>query len=284
MDGDRPVDTVGRMSDQPADPAAPGPRPASPIRLAIVGVLGGLLSGAFGVGGGILMVPLLIVLAGMDQRRAAATSLAAIVPTAVVGSIAYFANGEVDLPAAALVAAGGIAGSWIGSHLLRRLPLGWLRWGFIALLVLVAVRLVIAPPERMSAPPELDLGIGAAYVGLGFVVGIAAGLFGIGGGLIMVPAFIAVFGMGDLLAKGTSLAAMIPTSISGSVANLRGRLLSAREGVIVGAAATLGALPGVALAFLLPPTVAAWLFAALLIAAAVQLTIRAIRADRAGRS
>lgn len=284
MAGVLPVDTVGRMSDQPADPAAPGPRPASPIRLAIVGVLGGLLSGAFGVGGGILMVPLLIVLAGMDQRRAAATSLAAIVPTAVVGSIAYFANGEVDLAAAALVAAGGIAGSWIGSHLLRRLPLGWLRWGFIALLVLVAVRLVIAPPERMSAPAELDLGVGAAYVGLGFVVGIAAGLFGIGGGLIMVPAFITVFGMGDLLAKGTSLAAMIPTSISGSVANLRGRLLSAREALIVGVAATLASLPGVALAFLLPPTVAAWLFAALLVAAAVQLTVRAIRAGRADRS
>ena len=284
MAGSRRVDTVGRMSDQPADPLAPGPRPASPVRLAIVGVLGGLLSGAFGVGGGILMVPLLIVLAGMDQRRAAATSLAAIVPTAVVGSIAYFANGEVDLAAAGLVAAGGIAGSWIGSHLLRRLPLGWLRWGFIALLVLVAVRLVVAPPERMSAPAELDLGIGAAYVGLGFVVGIAAGLFGIGGGLIMVPAFIAVFGMGDLLAKGTSLAAMIPTSISGSVANLRGRLLSAREALIVGVAATLASLPGVALAFLLPPTVAAWLFAALLIAAAVQLTVRAIRAGRADRS
>jgi uncharacterized membrane protein YfcA len=284
MAGVLPVDTVGRMSDQPAEPAAPGPRPASPIRLAIVGALGGLLSGAFGVGGGILMVPLLIVLAGMDQRRAAATSLAAIVPTAVVGSIAYFANGEVDLTAAALVAAGGIAGSWIGSHLLRRLPLDWLRWGFIALLVLVAVRLVIAPPERMSAPAELDLGVGAAYVGLGFVVGIAAGLFGIGGGLIMVPAFITVFGMGDLLAKGTSLAAMIPTSISGSIANLRGRLVSAREGLIVGAAATLAALPGVALAFLLPPTVAAWLFAALLVAAAVQLTVRAIRAGRTDRT
>lgn len=286
MAGVRAVDTVGRMSDQPEDPAAPapGPRPAPAARLALVGALGGLLSGAFGVGGGILMVPLLIVLAGMDQRRAAATSLAAIVPTAVVGSIAYFANGEVDLAAAGLVAAGGIAGSWIGSHLLRRLPLGWLRWGFIALLVLVAARLVIAPPGRMSAPAELDLGVGAAYVGLGFVVGIAAGLFGIGGGLIMVPAFIAVFGMGDLLAKGTSLAAMIPTSISGSIANLRGRLLSAREGLIVGVAATLAALPGVALAFLLPPTVAAWLFAALLLAAAVQLTIRAVRARRSERS
>jgi uncharacterized membrane protein YfcA len=284
MARDRRVDTVGRMSDQPAASVAPGPPPASPVRLAVVGVLGGLLSGTFGVGGGILMVPLLIMLAGMDQRRAAATSLAAIVPTAVVGSVAYFVNGEVDLAAAVLVALGGIAGSWIGSHLLRRLPLGWLRWGFIALLVLVAVRLVIAPPGRASAPADLDPGIGAAYVGLGFVVGIAAGLFGIGGGLIMVPAFITVFGMGDLLAKGTSLAAMIPTSISGSLANLRGRLLSARDALIVGVAATLAALPGVALAFLLPPTVAAWLLAALLVAAAVQLTVRAIRAGRSGGS
>lgn len=271
------------MSDQPADPAASAPRSASTARLAIVGVLGGLLSGMFGVGGGILMVPLLIVLAGMDQRRAAATSLAAIVPTAVAGSIAYFANGEVDLAAAALVAAGGIAGSWVGSHLLRRLPLGWLRWGFIALLVLVAVRLVVAPPERVAAPAELDLGTGAAYVGLGLVVGVAAGLFGIGGGLIMVPAFITGFGMGDLLAKGTSLAAMIPTSISGTVANLRGRLVSARDGLVVGVAATVSALPGVALAFLVPPVVGAWLFAVLLVAAAVQLTIRAIRDRRRDR-
>ena len=63
----------------------------------MIGLVGGLLSGAFGVGGGILMVPLLITFAGMDQRRASAASLAAIVPTAVVGSITYLANGEVDL-------------------------------------------------------------------------------------------------------------------------------------------------------------------------------------------
>jgi uncharacterized membrane protein YfcA len=100
----------------------------------------------------------------------------------------------------------------------------------------------------------------------------------------MVPAFITLFGMGDLLAKGTSLAAMIPTSISGSIANIRGRMLVARDGLIVGAAATLAAIPGVALAFLLPPTVAAWLFAALLVAASVQLAVRAIRAGRSERS
>ncbi|RXZ45855.1 sulfite exporter TauE/SafE family protein [Agromyces binzhouensis] len=128
----------------------PDAAPAAPAawRLVVVGVLGGLLSGLFGVGGGIVMVPLLILLAGMDQRRAAATSLVAIVPTALVGSIAYLVNGQVDLVAAALVAAGGIVGGWIGATLLARLPLEWLRWLFIAMLVVVAIRLAFGAPDR----------------------------------------------------------------------------------------------------------------------------------------
>ena len=126
------------------------------MRLALIGAAGGLLSGAFGVGGGILMVPLLITFAHMDQRRASATSLAAIVPTAVVGAITYFVNGEVDVIAALFVAAGGIVGGWLGAKLLKRLPLGWLRWMFIALLVVVAVRMLFFVPERGDGLVELD--------------------------------------------------------------------------------------------------------------------------------
>nr|WP_231556429.1 sulfite exporter TauE/SafE family protein [Cryobacterium sp. MLB-32] len=82
------------------------------ISLVIIGLIGGLLSGAFGVGGGIIMVPLLISFVHMDQRRAAATSLVAIIPTALVGSIAYFVNDEIDLLAAGIIAAGA---SWAPS-------------------------------------------------------------------------------------------------------------------------------------------------------------------------
>ncbi len=68
--------------------------------------MGGLLAGMFGVGGGILMVPLLMLWAHMDQRRAAATSLVAIVPTAIAGATTYGIAGEIDLIAALLVGAG----------------------------------------------------------------------------------------------------------------------------------------------------------------------------------
>ena len=265
----------------PATPAPAAPLPW--VRLALVGAAGGLLSGAFGVGGGILMVPLLMTFAAMDQRRASATSLAAIVPAAVAGSVTYLLNGQIDLLAALFVAIGGIAGSWVGSWLLRRLSLGWLRWLFIALLVAVAVRLLLITPARADGLVEFDVVSVVSMLALGVAIGVASGLFGIGGGIIMVPAFIALFGMSDLVAKGTSLAVMIPTAVSGTVANTRGGIVDLKAALIVGVAATVASFAGVAVAFLLSPEWSVRLFAALVIVAAVQLTIRAIRATRQGR-
>lgn len=253
--------------------------PRRVLVLVLVGVLGGLLSGTFGVGGGIVMVPLLMWFLGMDQRRAAATSLVAIVPTAIAGSIQYQALGHLDVVAGLLVAVGGIGGSLIGTRLLRSLPLGWLRWLFIALLVLVAVRLFFELPSR-----ESDLVYSpAAVIGLvlvGVVMGIASGLFGIGGGIILVPVLISFFGFGDLVAKGTSLLAMIPTSVTGSVANLRARLVRLSDGVIVGVAAVAASFGGVALAVLLPPRAATITFGVFVLLIAVQLAVRALRARR----
>jgi uncharacterized membrane protein YfcA len=253
--------------------------PRRVVALVAVGAVGGLLSGAFGVGGGIIMVPLLIWFLGMDQRRAAATSLVAIVPSAISGTIQYLVQGEVDVTAALILAAGGVVGSLVGTKLLRTLPLGWLRWLFIALLVLVAVRLFFEVPSR-DAELAYSPGIVIALAGLGLVVGVASGLFGIGGGVILVPVLIAFFGLGDLLAKGTSLLAMVPTSITGSAANLRAGLVHLGDGLIVGAAAVAASFGGVALAFLLPPRLAAILFAALLVLVIAQLVFRAMRSPK----
>jgi len=249
------------------------------LALILTGLIGGLLSGVFGVGGGIVMVPLLISLVHMNQRQAATTSLAAIVPTSIVGSITYLANGHIDLVAGVIIAGGAVVGSIIGSNLLQRIPLFWLRWLFIALLVVVAARMVVVEPER-GAALELSVLVVLGYLALGLAMGVASGLFGIGGGVIAVPALVAVFGVSDLIAKGTSLLVLVPTSIVGTIANLRAKLVDLRAGLVVGVTATVAAVPGVALALLIPPRLSSILFAVLLILAAAQLTVKALRTPR----
>lgn len=244
------------------------------LGLALTGALGGFLSGMFGVGGGIVMVPLLMLVAKMDQRRATATSLLAIVPTSLVSAITYGVNGEVDVVAGLLVATGAMVGAPIGSRLLRRLPLDVLRWMLVALLVVVALRLIFFEPGR-GGDFEFNAQNVAGLVILGLFMGVASGLFGIGGGVIAVPALIAVFGMGDLLAKGTSLFSMVPTALSGTIANLRAALVRVKEGLTVGIAAVVASFAGVACAFIVPPSLSGVLFGFFLIAVATQIVWRA---------
>jgi uncharacterized membrane protein YfcA len=250
------------------------------LALLLVGALGGTLSGAFGVGGGVVMVPLLTWLLGFDHRRAAATSLAAIVPAAIAGATSYTLAGETDVAAAVLIALGGIAGSLVGTNLLRTLPLGWLRWLFVAFLVLVAIRMFFEVPAR-GADLALNPGSIAALILLGVVMGIAAGMFGIGGGVLAVPVLVAFFGVSDLVAKGTSLIAMIPTATTGTIANARAGLVRLGDGLIVGATAVAASFGGVALAFLLPPRISAVLFGIMMLIIAGEMAFRAIRAARA---
>jgi len=235
-----------------------------------------------GVGGGILMVPLLLALARMDERRAATTSLAAIVPAALVGSASYLARGQADLSLAAALAVGGMAGSLIGTRLLHRIPLPTLRWMFVGLLVLVAVRMALSVPARGTSL-ELTPLLVLALLGVGVFIGIASGLFGIGGGVIVVPALILLFGVDDLLAKGTSLLVMLPTAALGTVVNARAGQVDLREGVAVGLPATMMSFVGVAVAFVLPARTAAVVFAALLVVAAVRLATVALRGGRRDR-
>jgi len=103
------------------------------------GVGAGFLSGLFGVGGGLVIVPALMGVLGMDQRRASATSLAAIIVTAAVGSGNYALHGEVSWAGAALLVVGALAGSQVGVWLLRRLPAPSLPWILIGFTVLTIV-------------------------------------------------------------------------------------------------------------------------------------------------
>lgn len=245
-----------------------------------VGLAAGLLSGLFGVGGGTVIVPMLVLLLGFDQKLASGTSLAAIVPTATVGVISYAIHGSVDVVVALILAAGSVVGAQIGSWLLARLSQNAIRWGFVAFLIVVIVMLFVVVPSR-DAEFEFTVLSVIGLIIVGLLTGTIAGLIGVGGGVIVVPVLMFVFGTSDLMAKGTSLLMMIPTAISGTIGNLkRGNVDLLAAALIGGAACTTTAL-GAWFATLLDPAVANILFAVFLAFIAVQMAVKALRSRRA---
>ena len=249
------------------------------LALGAIGLLVGFFSGLFGVGGGIILVPLLVLTLGFSQRLAAGTSLAAVLPTAVAGLIGYAAIDSVDWVAGVVLAAGAIAGSLIGTWLMHRIPQRLLRWIFVAFLAIVAVRMLFLVPDRAA---DLDFGVGTVtgLLALGVVTGILSGLLGIGGGVIVVPALMLLFGVGDLVAKGTSLLMMVPTAVTGTLANSRRGSVDLRAAAIIGLLAIPASFGGVAVSVLVPPALGSVLFALLLVYCALQLAWNAWRLRR----
>ena len=111
------------------------------ILAAVLGLLGGVLSGLFGVGGGILFVPVLVLVLGLTQVHAEATSLLAILPTVIAGAWQQHRYGNVDWRAALLVGLGSIAGVEGGVQLAKALPEEMLRRLFAVFMLVVAANL-----------------------------------------------------------------------------------------------------------------------------------------------
>jgi len=113
------------------------------VRLVLIGLVAGLFSAIFGVGGGTVVVPLLILAAGFGERPAMATSLAAIPLISLVGAATYALHGEVKPGAAAVVGIPAVAGAIVGVGLQQRLATRTLSLAFAALLTGLAARLLV---------------------------------------------------------------------------------------------------------------------------------------------
>lgn len=251
------------------------------IVLIVVGMLVGVLSGTFGIGGGTVIVPALVWL-GLSQRNAAATSTLAIVPTSISGVVSYATGGHVDWLAAALLFCGMFVGGQVGSWLLSRLPELALRWIFVVFLVFVVVDQVSFVPSR-DHQITMTVATGVCMVLLGVVIGMLAGLLGIGGGALAVPALSILFGASDLIARGTSLLAMFPNSITTSVANLKRNLVHVKAALIIGLVAAVTAPLGTWIAGEVSPRVGAIMFACYLCVLLVRSVFVAVKATRAAR-
>ncbi|QPL06432.1 MULTISPECIES: sulfite exporter TauE/SafE family protein [Actinomyces] len=254
---------------------APAGRPSARTTLLVLttGLAAGFLAGLFGVGGGLIIVPALMTVLDMDQRRAAATSLAAIVVTAAVGTISYAQRGEVSLAAFAIVSVGSLAGAPLGTRLLRRLPHRVLPWVFVGFTLIVIVSQQLRSPVREAAL-ILDPLRAVGLVAVGLVAGILAGLVGVGGGGVIVPGLQLAVGVGDLLARGTSLLIMIPTAAAGTWSNLRHGTVDLRVGLLVGAAAVVAAPLGTRAAAALSPAAGNVLFNVFLVCVVLNMLLK----------
>ncbi|MEO7587374.1 MAG: sulfite exporter TauE/SafE family protein [Arachnia sp.] len=191
--------------------------------------------------------------------------------------MSYGLVGDVRLLPAAIVAVGGLVGAVIGGWLLRRLSENQVRYVFAVLMVGVAVRLLwptaMAPVTKAVAGAE-PLIVGG-YLLTGLAMGVLSALLGVGGGVILVPAFMLIFGLSQHEAQGTSLAVMVPVSLMGAWRNARHGYTDWRAGAWLGAGGVAGAPIGAALALVLPPEWMSRVFAVFLVFSAVQLIRRA---------
>jgi len=210
-------------------------------------VVAGLLSGVLGVGGGIIMVPLLTGFLAFDQHRAHAHSLAAIVLIALSAGAGFALAGEIDPGVGVALGLGGIVGSTAGAHLMNRLSPQALRAVFGLIMIATGIRMFWAGTVESGADLELFATLAIA-VGIGLVAGVASGVAGIGGGVIMVPAMVFLLAMDQHLAEGTSLMAILFTAVAGTRVNLRNRRVDLRQATIIGVGGVLSALVGVRLA------------------------------------
>lgn len=194
--------------------------PGERVRALVTGLLAGAFGGLFGVGGGIILIPLLTLWLGATQHQAHGTSLAVTGITALASLAIYAAHHNVDWRTAAVVGIGSALTARYGARYAARVSAPNLKRAFAAFLLVVGIRLLWSP-----APPAVAMVSGAAAIAanlaLGAAIGLIAGFMGVGGGILAVPGFALLLGMPQQLAQGTSLAVILVTAPVGTIENLR---------------------------------------------------------------
>ncbi len=121
------------------------------LLLLLIGLVAGILSGIFGIGGGIVIVPALIYLLGFSQHKATGTSLAVLLPPIGIAAVLeYYHHDNVDLSAALIIAVASILGAWLGSLFANRLSGPMLRLAFGVFVVAMGFYLIVGAVKRLG--------------------------------------------------------------------------------------------------------------------------------------
>ncbi|MEB3831460.1 sulfite exporter TauE/SafE family protein [Phormidium sp. CCY1219] len=255
----------------------------SSILFFLLGIATGTLAGLLGIGGGLLMVPAL-TLSGVAIDRATATSLVGVFLSSVSGSFRNWRSDRLNWKASLGLAVGGIPTAQLGAWLGDRLPSLWLSLSFAALL-LVSIYLMglrrkmqqtetgdRADDEENATPSTQPL----KAIAIGLLAGLLAGLFGVGGGVVMVPLQVIVLQVPIKQAVPISLGAIVLISASGLLRHAYQGNVLWFTGLGIGIGAIVGAQVGTRLLPRLPAKIITLLFRALLLGLSISMIWRAI--------
>lgn len=204
----------------------------------LAGAVSGVFSGALGIGGAAVATPLVRLL-GVSPYLAVGTPVPMILPSTITGAIAYLRAGLVDRRAVVWTAPLATVAAFGGAMTTRLIGGTELMLISAALLLVLASRVFPdkrGPTEAPAVPPRGRV----AYLSLGLGTGFASGLLGVGGGFLMVPVFIRIFGMPVKVALGTSLAVIALTVPPNIIGHALARNIDWSAALLLG----LGVIPG----------------------------------------
>ncbi|HAA83933.1 MAG: Putative permease [Thermodesulfobacterium sp. 37_54] len=187
-----------------------------------IGILAGCFGGLVGLGGGVVMIPLMVGVLKLSQHQAHGTSLWALVFTGLVGAITYGMHGEVDVVASVIIAITAMITARKGAKFAHSLPEWKLKRSFGAFLIFASLLLLAKP--YLGSLYHFSLEGTSKIIALlltGVFAGFIAGMMGVGGGTIMVPALVLGLNYGQHLAQGTSLLCMVPAGLVGAYTHLK---------------------------------------------------------------
>jgi uncharacterized membrane protein YfcA len=241
------------------------------LRLAGIGLAAGLFGAILGVGGGIIVVPALVYLARYDQRAAAGTSMGAIAFTASFGALLYAVQGHQHPAEAAIIGIPAGAGVLLGAAIQQRVPLRLLSLLFGVIVLVVGLRLLEPGWLDFHAIEHRRWWVYALAAGIGLAGGVLAGMFGVGGGILLVPTLVLALGLAQLDAAATSLLAMLPATFLGAWRHDRYGNLVRRASAAIGITSIAGVAAGIAIAERLPEATLRRIFGGFLLLTAAQI-------------
>lgn len=242
------------------------------VKTIVVGFFSGYLSGQLGVGGGALTTPAIRIFLLYPAAIAVGTPLAVIIPTAITGGVRYARSGLVDWQLARRVSTSGMVGVLSGAYATKFVSAHLIMIITAVVLLGLGVRMAVRGREEREkgAVSGREIGTIGTYA-LGLLAGLFSGFLGLGGGVVMVPAFVGPLGRNIKCAFGTSLVVMSVFAIPGSIVHYSLGHVDVRLALLLIVGVIPGAWVGSRIAIRAPDVVLRLAFASFLAILAIAL-------------